>query len=207
MTKISKTYSTIEVSGENFGGTLNYQYSSKSELHRLLICAALSNCKTHIICKTQAKDVFVTIECLCALGANIEEVEDGFKVESIDKSKLANHINLDVGESGSTFRFLLPVICALGISFTFSLSKRLSERPIKPLIDELIKHGANIYCDERDTTKLHCSGKITGNSFTFKSVESSQFISGILLALPLLGGGSLDITGDVESKPYINMTI
>ncbi len=207
MKKISKTYSAIEVSGENFGGTLKYQYSSKSELHRLLICAALSNCNTHIICKTQAKDVFVTIECLCALGAKIEEVENGFRVEPIDKSKLASNVNLSVGDSGSTFRFLLPVICALGISCTFSLSKRLSERPIKPLIDELIKHGANIYWDECDTTKLHCSGKITGNSFTFKSVESSQFISGILLALPICGGGNLDITDDVESRPYINMTI
>ncbi len=208
MDKPARTHNdAIEVSAKNFGGTLNYELASKSELHRFLICAALSEYTTRIICKTQAKDVFATVQCLNALGAKIKQSSDGFAVTPIDRTKLIDYAELNVGESGSTFRFLLPVVCALGINCTFNLSKRLSERPIQPLIDELKNHGANIYWDKEDKTKLHCTGKISGGTFNLESTESSQFISGILLALPLLGKSCLKIYSKTESKPYINMTV
>ena len=86
--------------------------ASKSAAHRLLICAALSRGETKIYCPTLSKDIEATAACLRALGAGVEYTGGAFLVRPIER--VTANAALDCGESGSTLRFLLPLICALG---------------------------------------------------------------------------------------------
>ena len=111
---------------------------------------------------------------------------------------------LHCGESGSTLRFLIPVCGALGESVVFKMEGRLSERPLSPLDEVLTAHGMTL---ERIGTELHCAGRLTGGEFEIAGNVSSQFISGLLFALPLLNSDStLTVTGKLESSAYIAMT-
>ena len=87
--------------------------ASKSQAHRLLICAALGEEKTEVVCDGISADIAATAKCLSALGAKIEEMETGFLVSPIKKVP-EGRCDLYCGESGSTLRFLLPLVGALG---------------------------------------------------------------------------------------------
>ncbi len=177
---------------------------SKSAAHRALICAAFANSDTKIRCDGTNKDIEATVECLCALGANIVYERPFFKVSPI--KELPQSVTLRCGESGSTLRFLLPIIPALGIEASFVLEGRLPERPLSPLYEELIAHGAQL--SPQGSNPLVCRGSLTGNEYKIRGDVSSQFISGLLFALTLSGeGGKLTIEGKVESEPYIDMTV
>lgn len=104
---------------------------SKSQAHRLLICAALSKNPVKIICGETSEDIDATVRCLRALGAKIIKNDDAFSVFPIEISD--EKAVLDCGESGSTLRFLLPVIGALGKKAEVHLSGRLPYRPLSPL--------------------------------------------------------------------------
>ena len=113
---------------------------------------------------------------------------------------------LDAGESGSTLRFLLPVAGALGADTSFAMKGRLSSRPLSPLDEELRAHGCAL--SPQGSNPLQLQGQLSGGTFTIRGDVSSQFISGLLFALPLLhSGGDIRITGILESKPYVDMTI
>ena len=109
----------------------------------------------------------------------------------------------DVGESGSTLRFLLPVACALGVNTEFVLHGRLAKRPMEPLWSELQRHGAVL---ERGENTIRAGGKLAGKDFSLAANVSSQFLSGILFALCVMGGGSLHLETAMESAPYFDMT-
>lgn len=177
---------------------------SKSAAHRLLICAAFADAPTEILCPTVSEDITATIRCLCALGADIRRTEDGFTVTpATDKPTDAA---LDCGESGSTLRFLLPVTAALGIPARFIRRGRLPHRPLSPLYEEMIRHGASLPADPV-TEPLPLSGQITAGRYEIDAGVSSQFISGLLMAMPLMGAPSeLHLTGQVESADYIRIT-
>ncbi len=191
--------------------------ASKSEAHRLLITAALAalygaapTCR-RVRCTDLNDDIEATVRCLRALGATIIRDGDNFMVTPI--ISLPQEALLDCGESGSTLRFLLPVACALGATagapdgFTVSLvgHGRLPERPLSPLYEELILHGAQL--SPIGTHPLVVRGGLTSGDYTIDGGVSSQFISGLLFALPLLEGEStLLVTGRIESAPYIDMT-
>ena len=175
---------------------------SKSQAHRMLICAALAGEDTLIGCRSAGQDMDATTRCLRALGAKIVCDEKGYHVSPIDKA--AENAVLDVGESGSTLRFLLPVVCALGVNATFVLHGRLAQRPLEPLWSELLRCGAQL---TRGESTIHVSGCLTGKDYTLAANVSSQFLSGILMALPILGGGSLTMEGKLESEGYLNMTV
>lgn len=175
---------------------------SKSAAHRLLICAALADDQTLIRCDTSSQDIDATAGCLQAMGANITREGNFFRVTPITRPQQAA---LDCGESGSTLRFLLPVLCALGQDARITMHGRLPDRPLEPLWSELIAHGANLEKPCREV--LSVSGCLRGNVFTMAADVSSQYISGLLFALPLLGGGSINLTGRTESAGYIQMTI
>ena len=175
---------------------------SKSAAHRLLILAALADGKTDIACPAVSKDILATANCLAALGAEIERRPWGF---SVTPGKAPKRADLPCGESGSTLRFLLPVAAALGVEATFHLEGRLPKRPLAPLDGQLTAHGVTLTRPTEDT--LRCAGKLEPGGFTLPGNVSSQYITGLLLALPLLSGTStLTVTGQVESAPYIALT-
>ncbi len=192
--------------------------SSKSEAHRHLIVAALSafygagTQARRVRCTDLNEDIEATVRCLCALGAPILREGEDFVVTPI--TTLPASAVLDCGESGSTLRFLLPVVCALGaraeapLDFSVSLlgHGRLPERPLSPLYEELVAHGASL--SPMGSNPLVVKGKLQSGDYTVDGGVSSQFISGLLFALPLLDRGSrLTVRGNIESAPYIGMTV
>ena len=178
--------------------------ASKSQAHRLLICAALADRMTRIRCATLSADIEATAACLRALGAEIAYADGVFTVLPIRKRPAAAAI--DVGESGSTLRFLLPVVCALGVDTTILMHGRLPERPLSPLWEELERHGAILTRSTADT--IRAAGALSGGDFTLAANISSQFISGLLFALPLLKEKSrIRLTGTLESASYLEMTV
>ena len=177
---------------------------SKSMAHRMLICAALADAPTSISCETTSEDIEATVSCLNALGAEIQRTDEGFLVEPITAS--VHDKLLDCGESGSTLRFLLPVIPALGSSATIIGHGRLAERPLSPLREELEAHGASVRGEH--TVPLEVSGKLNGSIFELPGDVSSQFVSGLLMAGPILPDGiEVTVKEPVESRSYIELTI
>lgn len=177
--------------------------ASKSQAHRLLICAALADRPTTLHCPTMSADIAATADCLRGLGADISYADGVFTVVPI--SQKPARATIDCGESGSTLRFLLPVIAALGIETTIRMHGRLPERPLSPLWEELETHGAILSRPTADTLLLQ--GQLTAGDYTLAADVSSQFISGLLFALPLLAGQSvIRLTGTLESGSYVAMT-
>ena len=176
---------------------------SKSQAHRLMICAAFSDKETTLECQQTNADIEATARCLTALGADIQRTANGYKVTPI--KQLPKSAVLKCGESGSTLRFLLPVVCALGVEATFRMEGRLPNRPLSPLWEELERMGC---CLSRPTeTTIFTSGKLQPGEFSISGKVSSQFISGLLFATALLDGTSrIIITDTLESKSYVEMT-
>lgn len=180
---------------------------SKSCMHRALICAAASEKPTKIICSSFSMDTKATISCLEALGAKFE-CGDGFvTVYPIDKNvKSDTQCILDCGESGSTLRFMLPFAAALGRNCKFIGAKRLGERPLAPLCKALNSHGVETHYSEGSFLPLEINGTLSKDVFEIPGNISSQFITGLLFALGVLGGGEIKITGELKSAPYIDIT-
>ena len=159
--------------------------ASKSEAHRVLLCAAFANDTTDIDCSTSSADIDATARCLRALGARVARTRLGFRVNPIPRSATGSYdsvadAELDCGESGSTLRFFLPVACALGTGAS------------------LVGHGS---------FPLSVSGELGRGSFALPGDVSSQYASGLLMAAPILGGDvSIVVAEPVESLPYITLT-
>ncbi len=178
--------------------------SSKSMAHRLLICAAFADNSSVIRCETHNEDILATVKCLTDLGAKIEYKDGSFYIEPI--TAINNSPILDCNESGSTLRFLIPVVCAICDSASFLMSGRLPERPLSPLREELEIHGISFDYSEKNV--LNTKGRLSSGSYTISGEISSQFISGLLFALSILDGNStLTVTGKLESAPYVQMTL
>ncbi len=175
--------------------------ASKSFAHRALICAALAKGQSEIRINTTSADIEATVNCLENLGAGIEIKGSVYSVTPIEKP--ADSAVINCNESGSTLRFLLPVICALGTKTRIHASGRLPERPLSPLKEELIRNGALI----SDEFPLAVSGHISQGEFTLRGDVSSQFVTGLLIALSFLGGGKINLIPPVQSRPYIDITL
>ena len=176
--------------------------SSKSIVHRLLICAALGKSPVSISVNGVSKDILATADCLCALGAEVKVRENRLDVCPI--SFPAKDAVLACGESGSTLRFLLPVIGALGASGCFVMEGRLPERPMQEYEALLTAHGMVI---RREGKKLYCEGRLEEGSYMLPGNISSQYFSGLLMALPMLSGDSeISVQGRLESADYIHLT-
>lgn len=179
---------------------------SKSQAHRLLICAALASEPCIIVCGALNDDIVATMNCLNALGADIKYKDGLFKVQPIEIKKGAT---LDCGESGSTLRFLLSVAAAIGADATFVGSGKLPQRPNGALCNALALHGIEF---ERLTADaelpLVCRGALSGGNFLLPGNISSQYLTGLLFALPLLGDDStIEITDGLTSASYVRMTL
>ncbi len=183
---------------------------SKSHVHRLLICAALADKPSVIRCPSVSDDMEATARCLNALGASIQWTNEAYHVTPIPRLgggyASAENAAIDCGESGSTLRFLLPVVCALGKGGAMLGHGRLPERPLSPLYEELAAHGAVL--SPMGTNPLQVSGTLVPGEYTLDGGVSSQYISGLLFALPLLGEPSvLTVTGKLESESYVTLTL
>ena len=190
----------VAVSRSSIFGQARAPYS-KSYAHRRLIASFLAG---EEFCREQNSiDAQTTADCLFKLKEYLKD--DGAKCgEDISGRE---RLVLDVKESGSTLRFLLPVVCALGISATFVGGERLAERPIDGLLDCLSKHGA---CFEKLTSAnlpLAVDGKLLADDYQIDATVSSQYTSGLLLALPLLKGDSIvEPLGAPVSAGYVEIT-
>lgn len=178
---------------------------SKSDAHRLLICAALAGMPTDIKIKNISKDIAATIDCLSGLGSEIRAHSDGsLTVGPLWQSTARNPV-LDCGESGSTLRFLLPAAAAVCDGFTLTGSGRLPQRPLAPVITAMKANGCNF---GREKLPVQVSGKLQSGRFELPGDVSSQFITGLLFALPLLDGNSeIVLTSPLESSGYVDMTL
>lgn len=192
----------LRLDGSGLGGSVA-AIPSKSQAHRLLICAALAREKSLVHCPRLNADIEATVRCLRALGAEIGRVGEDFIVKPVTAP--VSQAELDCGESGSTLRFLLPVAAALGVEARFTGSGRLPERPLGELCAALRSGGAAVSADRLPIT---VSGGLRAGTYRLPAKVSSQYISGLLFALPLLTGESLlELDGVPESAPYIDMTL
>ena len=178
--------------------------SSKSDAHRLLIGAALADKPTKIFLEGWSNDIEATKNCLETLGCKVIRDNDGVQIAPLWDEQ-ADDIVLDCVESGSTLRFLLPIVAALGKHAILEGQGRLPERPINVLLDELRAHGSLV---KENNLPLVMAGQIRGGVYTLPGNISSQFITGLLFALPLLKEDSeIRLTTKLESRGYVDMTL
>lgn len=181
----------IEITPRTLVGSVK-AIASKSHAHRLLIAAALSKRPTDVKIRTTSRDIEATRSCLIQLQKDAPA--------------------LDCGESGSTLRFLLPVTMALKEEAIFLGSGRLPQRPISPLKEEMQAHGCEFFNKRRKKGQAeeicHVKGRLKGGLFTLPGNVSSQYITGLLFALPLLEKDSwIQITSPLESRSYVDLTL
>lgn len=181
--------------------------ASKSVAHRLIIAAALS-CDTCRISEFDlSQDILATIDCMRTLGARIEGGNGrAWKVNGATPGRGFDPLpELNCGESGSTLRFLIPVALAVAGGGVFTGRGRLMERPLGPYEQLFAEKGIRF---ERRDGKLIVEGKLTPGEYRLPGDVSSQFITGLLFALPLLEGDSvLLLTTPLESEGYVNLTL
>lgn len=177
---------------------------SKSQAHRMLICAAFADKPTLLKCPETNRDIEATAGCLNGLGAKICRTNDGYSV--IPVQQLPKYADLTCYDSGSTLRFMLPVAGALGIDTTFHMTGRLPQRPLSPLWEEMERMGCSLSRPTAET--IRCQGKLLPGEYVVDGGISSQFITGLLLGTALIDGSStIRITGKLESRPYVTMTL
>ena len=175
--------------------------ASKSVLHRALIAASLCDEPTELRFRGSSEDILATASCLSAFGAEILPIESGYLVS---RGKVPPEATADAGESGSTLRFLIPVSAVLGIDATFVGRGRLGERPIAPLTETLLAHGTEI---SGKGLPLRVRGIPRAGRYELPGNISSQFVSGLMLALPILGEAStVALTTRLESVAYVDVT-
>ncbi len=182
---------------------------SKSQAHRALICAALADKASKLYCSSTSVDIDTTIACLETLGARIERCSDGMLVHPIASTRHRSQRDmakpLDCMESGSTLRFMLPLVGALGVNASFVGQGRLSKRPLSPLYEEMIAAGCEL--SEQGSFPLYISGKLRAGQFELPGDVSSQYITGLLLAAPAMNGEvRIRVKHPIQSLPYISIT-
>ena len=176
---------------------------SKSMAHRALICGALSG-GSEIKNIEYSNDILATLDCLSALGAEICKSDNVIKLGQLDPF-IVKSTTLDCRESGSTLRFMIPLCMLSGSKITLKGSQRLFARNLS-IYEEIAKQNDITF--ETGEDSLTVCGKLKAGDYKVKGNISSQFISGLLLALPLLEHDStLEIMGEYESEPYVDLTL
>ncbi len=180
---------------------------SKSLAHRLLICAGMSEGESIIHGISDSEDISATLDCLCTFGAAYERLGDGntIKIKGADFKKAAPEGALSCRESGSTLRFFIPPALISGHSVMFLGSETLMKRPMA-VYEKLCHDNDMLFL--QDGNSIVVRGKLKSGSYTVVGNISSQFISGLLFALPLCTGDSkINITPPIESRSYIDLTL
>ena len=180
---------------------------SKSQLHRLILCAALTEGTTTLSNTALSQDIRATLRCMEALGAAWSLEGDALSVTGADTVGPAGQAlpRLDCGESGSTLRFLIPVALALAGGGEFTGQGRLMERPQRPYFHLFEEKG--IPYSLKDGV-LTVRGRLAAGEYRLPGDVSSQFLTGLLFALPLVEGDSeIVLTTPLESRDYVSMTL
>ena len=233
----------IRISPSNLNGFVQ-AVSSKSDVHRALICAAFADAPTEISCNLLSKDIEATARCLTAAGSLIETdidqengsgtirvnpagmtvrkqerkqkrerdvaVDAAFEPEHAAEAKPLTDSTAELfcGESGSTLRFLVPVMTALGKPATFTGEGELPNRPMDALLSVLSAHGVHAVCCGSRCLPLTLSGRLSGGVFLLPGDISSQYITGLLLSFPLIGErAEICLTTGLQSAAYVDMTL
>lgn len=177
--------------------------ASKSCAHRALICASLASGTSVLTGVSMSKDIEATISSMEALGASF--VIDGSTVTVTGVRNTGDSAVIDCNESGSTLRFIMPVAAALGVDAVFKGKGRLPHRPIDIYKRELTKNGIT-FIDSQMPYRI--TGALKSGIYEIEGNVSSQFITGLLFALPLLEKDSeIRLTSHLESRPYVDITI
>ena len=192
----------MKLSPATLGGSIA-AIPSKSAAHRLFIAASLADRPSSWTLPTSSIDIDTTLACMQALGAEI--TRDGATVAIAPIEQPWRAATIDCQESGSTLRFLLPVSAALGVSADFIGRGRLPKRPIAEILDVLCALGARTTSDHLPLT---LTGPLHGGAVSLPGHISSQYLTGLLLAAPLLDGDlDITLTTPLESRPYIDLTL
>ncbi len=212
-----------EIKPQRLQGKVNIP-CSKSVLHRLLLGAALSVGESFICGKSLSDDVNATIACIEALGASVQEEEEGYRIwgigEKLQTGMLCNNDSADYeddeyidnergifmcNESGSTLRFLIPIASVVLGGGMFYGTPKLMSRPLGIYEDIFGEQGINF---DRAEGSISVSGQLSASDFAVRGDVSSQFITGLLFALPLLPEDSrIEITTTLQSGGYIDLTL
>lgn len=178
---------------------------SKSQAHRVIIAAALAEGESLIRKLSPSQDITATLACMTSLGAEVRWAGDAVCIRGIGGGTAPEMPELDCGESGSTLRFLMPIALAKAGGGVFLGRGRLMERPQEPYFEIFRKKGIAF---SRGDGTLRIEGTLRPGSYLLPGNVSSQFVTGLLYALPLLDGDSkIILTTELESSGYIDMTM
>ncbi|MDE6189360.1 MAG: 3-phosphoshikimate 1-carboxyvinyltransferase [Clostridia bacterium] len=183
--------------------------SSKSVAHRAIICASLANGKSVVSNVSFSDDIIATIECMKALGAKIERSGDKLVIEGSSK-RINKDLTFDCNESGSTLRFMIPIALALNSGKNEFIGRgKLGTRPLD-VYEKICREQGIAYENNSDggLLKLRVKGQLKSGKFNVDGGVSSQFITGLAFALPLLEGYSeISIEGELQSVGYLDLTV
>ena len=179
---------------------------SKSMAHRMLICGGLAHKGTSVIQGiSRSEDVTATLNCLKTLGAEYEKEGDTVTIKGIDIRRSTPTKPLACNESGSTLRFFLPLCLLSGNEATLKGTEKLLSRPLS-VYENICKEQQISYIKNEDSVSV--KGVISAGDYKIPGNISSQFISGLLFALPLCEKDStIDIIPPIESRSYLDLTI
>lgn len=188
---------------------------SKSVLHRALICAALALGESKITNIVLSEDIKATALALSALGAQVMFVDNGIVVNgtcgavAVDKvAEDKSAVDINCGESGSTLRFMIPVAAALGVNARFTGEGQLPRRPLQTYFEVLGDKGIVFDHPKEANLPLDMKGRLVSGAYTISGSVSSQYITGLLLALPICEGDSVvSVEAPFESKGYVDVTL
>lgn len=194
----------VQIKPTQLSGTAKFP-PSKSDSHRKIIAASLATGESHIKNVSKCDDVAATVDCMRSLGADIRRTMDGLLIRGAYPRKAKISEQLNVRESGSTLRFLIPIAYLCNQNAVFCGSNTLFKRPLS-VYDRIAKKQGLLF--EASEGSLRIGGKLKAGEFELCGNVSSQFISGLLFALPCLEGDSrIIIEPPFESKPYVDMTV
>lgn len=199
--------STAIVKKSALNGTVQAP-SSKSVAHRIMICAALSRSKCYIKNVSQSNDMDATMGCLETLGAKFSRSGSTLCLDATNfvAKNSEKHFTLNCKESGTTLRIMIPICAALGLNVTFVGEGRLPFRPLDEYLTLLPQHGVSCTMGD-DFLPLTINGKFSGESFSISPAVSSQYVTGLLLALSILDNDAkLKLTSDMVGSQYVDIT-
>ena len=175
---------------------------SKSATHRLLVAAALAKGESRLRGIAQSDDIAATLDCIGALGASFDTIDGNVTVRGTDGKPNAGRV-FPCRESATTLRFLMP-LCLTAGGGSFLCKGRLAGRPHGAFFDLCDAIGVRWSVRE---DRIELAGNLAAGEYAIRADDGSQFVSGLLYALPLLAGDSrLRLSGRIVSRPYVEMT-
>ncbi len=177
--------------------------ASKSLSHRALICAGLAKGQSAISHLGNSRDIQATMDCLKALGASFNQKDDVLLVEGCNPAALSSPVSLDAYESGSTLRFFIPIAASSSAPITFHGQPTLLSRPMGIYANIFLEQNLPF---EQSGEAIRFHGPLQGGLYTLNGNVSSQFISGLLMAGPLLSGLELAVLPPYQSRSYVDLT-